>query len=312
MPIDCRSIGSPSSPQPSPPRRRTLFASAATIALLLAALFGIAWTASERAIHPSAAHYAKGLADFPELHPRQVGFNSRTQTRIAGWFFPARRRTTIVLSHGFGDNQAQMLPYAAFLVRQGFSILTYDMRSRGSSGGDAVTFGGLESLDLSSAVDYLMTRSDVDRDRIGAMGVSLGGATTILAAASDSRIKAVVDDSGFSDVPSAVRNSFEHFIRLPPVLFAPMTVFIARLRTGIDMNRISPVDVIARISPRPVLIIHCMTDKVLLPDNSERNFRAAGEPKYFWRIPAGDHVGGLEVAGQEYERRVSQFFDSLR
>jgi hypothetical protein len=37
------------------------------------------------------------------------------------------------------------------------------------------------------------------------------------------------------------------------------------------------------------------------------------EPKKFWRIPAGDHVEGLKVAGQEYERRVSQFFEnSLR
>src|ERR1035438_210564 len=83
------------------------------------------------------------------------------------------------------------------------------------------------------------------------------------------------EGSGFSDAPAAIRSSFEHFIGLPSFPFAPLTVSIMRLRTGIDVNRIRPADVIARISPRPLLIVHCMDDKVVPPDNSERNFAAA-------------------------------------
>jgi fermentation-respiration switch protein FrsA (DUF1100 family) len=176
-----------------------------------------------------------------------------------------------------------------------------------------VTLGGLEHLDLMSAVDYLVTRPDVDRDRIGAMGVSLGASTTLLAAADDARIKAVLDDSGFSDAPKVIGSSFEHFIGLPPFLFAPVTLSIVHLRTGIDVGAVRPVDVIWRISPRPLLIIHCMNDTVVPPDNSDRNFAAARDPKQFWRISTGGHIDGLKVAHDEYERRVSQFFDeSLR
>src|ERR1017187_4184891 len=119
----------------------------AAVALLLAAVLGIGWIASERAIHPAICHYEKGLADFPDLHPYQVSFESRTHIRIASWFFPAARRATVLLSHGYGDNQIQMLPYADFLVRQGFSVLTYDMRNRGRSGGDAVQTCVPERLD---------------------------------------------------------------------------------------------------------------------------------------------------------------------
>jgi fermentation-respiration switch protein FrsA (DUF1100 family) len=202
-----------------------------------------------------------------------------------------------------------MLPYAEFLHGAGYSVLTYDMRNRGRSGGEAVTLGALESLDLISAVDYLTTRADVDRGRIGALGISLGGSTTLLAAANDPRIKAIVDDSGFSDAPGVIESSFEHFVGLPAFPFAPITMAIVGWRTGIDVKRIRPVDVVARIAPRPLLIIHCMDDTVVPPVDSERNFNAAGEPKSIWRISAGGHARGHAVARQEYERRVIEFFD---
>jgi len=276
---------------------------------LIVLLAGVGWVGSERAIHPAARHYATTLADYPDLHPSEIRFPSRTRITIAATFFPGARRAVIVLSHGYGDNQAQMLPFAAFLHGAGYSVLTYDMRSRGRSGGDAVTLGALEPLDLISAVDYLTTRADVDGGKIGALGLSLGGSTTLLATANDTRIKAIVDDSGFSDAPAVIESSFEHFIGLPAFPFAPITMAIVGWRTGIDATRIRPVDVVARIAPRPLLIIHCMGDRVVPPVNSERNFQAAGEPKSIWRIPTGGHAKGHAVARREYERRVIEFFD---
>jgi fermentation-respiration switch protein FrsA (DUF1100 family) len=277
--------------------------------LAIAALLAIGWVGSERAIHPHVAHYRYGPADFPDLVPQQFAIDGRDHTTLAAEFFPGARRATIVLSHGYGDNQVQMLPYAEFLHKSGFSVVTYDMRNRGRSGGDAVTLGALEQGDLISIVDALTRRADVDRDRIGALGVSLGGSTTLLAAAADSRIKAVVDDSGFSDAPNVIESSFEHFIGLPAFPFAPVTVSMVHLRTGIDATTIRPMDVVGRISPRPLLIVHCMQDKVVPPDNSDRNFAAAGEPKQFWHIPTGGHIAGHDVARAEYEQRVTQFFD---
>src|SRR4029077_15614185 len=87
------------------------------------------------------------------------------------------------------------------------------------SGGRAVTLGALEPLDLVSAVDYLTTRDDIDQNRIGALGLSLGAATTILAAADDRRIGAVVADSSFSGACSGISSSFQHFIGLPAFPF---------------------------------------------------------------------------------------------
>jgi fermentation-respiration switch protein FrsA (DUF1100 family) len=289
--------------------RRIVAVLCALVLVLAVAVVGtVGWIGSERAIHPNAVTYAWRLADYPNLRPQNVTFISRTGIKIAARFFPGRSHATIILSHGYGDNQNQMLPWANFLNRAGYSVLTYDMRDRGRSGGDAVTLGALEQYDLISAVDRLMSRRDVDKARIGALGVSLGGATTILAAAQDRRIKAVVDDCGFADAPTAIANGFAYFIHLPAFPFAFISVKLAEWRASVDVEKVSPVDKIGLISPRPIFIIDGLADKAVLPVNSKRNFAAAKAPKQIWWVQGAGHVQSRVVAGAQYVRRVVAFF----
>jgi fermentation-respiration switch protein FrsA (DUF1100 family) len=159
-------------------------------------------------------------------------------------------------------------------------------------------------------VSYAAGRSDVDANRIGILGISMGGASAILAAAKDKRIRAVVDDSGFSDGPRVIATAFEHFVHLPAFPFAPITVAIADLRAGIDITRVRPVDVIAEISPRPLLIIHDQGDPVVLADNSLRNFAAARLPKQLWLVPGSGHADAQIIAKSQYQSRVTSFFEA--
>ena len=278
--------------------------------LAVAVLLGVGWVGSERAIHPATPHYSYSEADYPELHAQAVTLRSRTGIPISASFYAGPRSATIILSHGYGDTRTLMLPYAAFLNRAGFSVLTYDMRARGQSGGDAVTLGALEAQDLLSVVDYAAGRAGVDASRIGALGLSLGGATSVMAAARDPRIRAVVDDSGFSDAPGVIDNSFEHFVGLPKFPFATISTAIASARIGIDIGTVQPVADAGSIAPRPLFIIHCAQDTIAPPLNSERIFAQAREPKSIWRVPTGGHVDGHKVAREEYERRVIGFFEA--
>ncbi len=269
----------------------------------------ICWSASTRAIHPKEHGYAWSLATYPDLQARDVLFPSRTGIQIQGRFFEGSKPAVIVLSHGYGDTQDQLLPFAHFLHQDGFSVLTYNMRSRGGSGGSAVSLGALEQTDLVSAVDFLAQQKETRGEPVGAWGISLGGATSILAAAQDSRIKAVVDDSGFSDAPNVIQSAFSHFIHLPTFPFAPLTVGLSEERIGVSITDVRPMDVIGRISPRPILMIHCLGDVLVPPDNTERNLSRAGEPKEVWWIPGGYHASGHRIAKAEYEQRVNEFFE---
>jgi uncharacterized protein len=171
-----------------------------------------------------------------------------------------------------------------------------------------VTLGALEQNDVVSVVSYAVGRKDVDANRIGILGISMGGASAILAAAKDQRIRAVVDDSGFSDATRVIAAGFEHFIHLPAFPFAPITVAIADARAGIDVTRVRPVDVIAEISPRPLLIIHEQGDLVVPPENSLRNFAAAQQPKQLWLVPGSGHAEAQTIVQSEYQSRVTSFF----
>src|SRR5690242_21586222 len=181
---------------------------AVVVVLLLVAAAGLtalAWRASSRAMHPGQPHYVLSLADYPELKPEEVRVGA-----LAGRFFPGRERATIILTHGYGGSQDEMLPVADAMHRSGFTVFTYNLRRD-------VTFGAKEQDDLISVVDYLSGRSDVDGERIGALGFSMGAATTIMAAAREPRIKAVVADSAWRTAKSWLRPSWnprDHFSRL--------------------------------------------------------------------------------------------------
>jgi uncharacterized protein len=97
--------------------------------------------------------------------------------------------------------------YAAGLARRGFATLAFDHRSFGSSAGSPrqdESVGG-KLADLRDAVSHLAVRADVDPDRIGCVGVCLGGGYAVRAAATDPRIRAVATVAGCFNDPSAFR-----------------------------------------------------------------------------------------------------------
>ncbi|HNB54830.1 MAG TPA: alpha/beta hydrolase, partial [Anaerolineales bacterium] len=80
------------------------------------------------------------------------------------------------------------------------------------------------------------------------------------------------------------------------------------LRTGVNPWQVSPVDDIAGISPRPVLLIY--GEQEAASGRAEMQFDAAGEPKELWIVPGGAHGQNYLVAPEEYARRVVEFFNT--
>jgi pimeloyl-ACP methyl ester carboxylesterase len=132
---------------------------------------------------------------------------SNGDIRLAGTLIsPAAgpRHPAVVLVHGSGaENRDTILPFARFLVRHGMAVLGYDKRGVGGSSGDWNT-ASFEDLagDVVAAVEYLKTRTDIDRTQIGLLGISQAGWIMPLAAVRAKDLAFLISISG-AGIPAA-------------------------------------------------------------------------------------------------------------
>src|SRR4051794_31911586 len=104
------------------------------VLLFVGGLAGLGWKTSSSAIHPTPGQQLWQLADYPRLLPEKIVVRTKGAS-LAARFFVGRSRATIVLSHGYGGNQDELLPIAGALHDAGFSVFTYDLRGCGRSTG---------------------------------------------------------------------------------------------------------------------------------------------------------------------------------
>lgn len=285
-------------------RRLALVASALTGAPLL-----VAWLISEHVLHPKPKVEDHDLGDF-ELPAEEVYFPSRDGTRLAGWFIPAGTTAPspgVVLSHGWRRSRAELLPHADFLHRAGFAVFAFDHRHRGKSGGEAITMGLQEQDDLLGTLDQLCARPEVDAERIGVLGMSMGAVVAILVAARDQRVCAVVAECPYATNEAIMTRSIRHYFRLPRFPFAVLAKWVIERRLGQSLDSAEALAAVGALSPRPLFLIADERDAVIGSQEAERLFQAAGEPKRFWLVPGADHSRGWQAAPEEYERRVLDF-----
>ena len=80
------------------------------------------------------------------------------------------------------------------LARHGYGVLLFDRRGEGTSDGEPNAWGWGGDADVKAAIAYLRRRPDVDPDRIGGLGLSVGGELMIETAAETDALAAVVSE----------------------------------------------------------------------------------------------------------------------
>jgi uncharacterized protein len=240
-----------------------------------------------------------------------IGFDSTDGTPVRAWLALAKvGAPAIVLVHGFKTSREEMLPWARILHNAGYNALLLDLRGTGRSGGAAIGLGATETRDIVAAVQ---TASEEFRtDHVAVLGISLGAGAVILAAADDPQISAVITDSAWTDQDFQLARL--GVIDLGPfrLPLPPLGVLAVNAMVGADVTRARPLDAIARIAPRPILLIHSADDdNATTPvEGARKLFAAAGEPKELWVAPRGGHVGAINAFPDEYRAHLLAFLDS--
>jgi uncharacterized protein len=234
-----------------------------------------------------------------------VAFTTSDGLTLRGWYVPSRNGAAVVAFPGRAGPQKP----ARMLVRHGYGVLLFDRRGEGESDGDPNAFGWAMDRDLKAAAAFLRHRPEVEPNRIGGIGLSVGGEMLIQTAAESTAFKAVVSEGAGA---RSLRENLEKPRRLSELSALGVSL---GLTTGVALfsNHLPPPnlkELSARIAPRSVFFIYALhgtggEEKQLNP----KYYAAAGAPKQIWEIPEAAHTGGIDARPQEYERRVVGFFD---
>jgi uncharacterized protein len=238
----------------------------------------------------------------------EVVITNNDGLKLVAWYVPSENQAAVIAQHGYKMCRDEMLPAAAALHRHGYGVLLCSVRAHDRCDGEQLSFGIREEQDLETWLQYLLTRPDLDPDRIGALGNSMGGSLVIQLAARNPRIKAVAADSAFSSLDDTVATSVTHYTGLPAFPFAPLIRFWAGVETGCDLSQVNAKVWIKQISPRPVFLMQGGADTTVPGASGQLLYAAAGEPKELWFDPATTHAR-FATNMPAYERRVTDFFD---
>jgi fermentation-respiration switch protein FrsA (DUF1100 family) len=238
-----------------------------------------------------------------------VSVKSVDGLKLVGWSVPSKNGAVVILQHGYKSTREEMLNEAEMLYRHGYGVLLTTVRAHDHSEGEMITFGMREVRDMDAWYQYLLTRTDLDPERIGMLGNSFGGMLVIEYAAQNENIKAVVADSAFSSLNDTVSTSVTYFTDLPAFPFAPLIIYWAERETGFKLEDIDATKWVAQISPRPVFLMQGGADVAISANSGQRLYDAAGEPKELWFEPDLGHVDFDSKRADEFERRVVEFFD---
>lgn len=248
-----------------------------------------------RAARESVATELPGLED--------ARLSTSDGIELAAWYVPSVNGAAVVLGHGLGANRTQLLPQARALTQAGFGVLLLDWRAHGDSGGDLCTWGDHERRDVSVALDFLASRADVEPDRIGGLGLSMGSTSLIMGAARDPRLSSLMLE--------ATSSSIEDGAALDPPRWGPISTWPALevfRRAGVDVSAVRPIDVLGGFGPGKLLLVYGEKDPWVPPEMVQKMTKAVQAPEQVWVVPGAGHGDCWNVAGPLYSERMIAFF----
>jgi fermentation-respiration switch protein FrsA (DUF1100 family) len=165
------------------------------------------------------------------------------------------------------------------------------------------------SKDTQAAINFL--RANAPGEKIGVIGVSMGGAAVLLASP-PLNVDAIVLEMVYPTLNQAVSDRLTTRLGSWARILTPLLTWQLKLRLGITAEDLRPIDPVGQITA-PKLFIAGAEDLYTTLEESRQLFAAASEPKQLWVVGGASHQDLHAFARDEYERRVLAFFaQSLR
>jgi hypothetical protein len=222
-------------------------------------------------------------------------FPSADGTKLHGWFVPVTKgkaKGTVVFSHGNAGSVAHHFGFVSWLPAAGYHVFLYDYRGYGKSAGKVARKGMIE--DVAAAFAHVASRKEVDPGILLSLGHSLGGAKSVAALAGQRPrgLRGVATIGAFASYRTVAQ------------------AWAGKTGASLVTDEFAPKDLVAKLAPVPVLVIHGEADEVVPFAEGETLAAAAHEPKQFWKVPGGRHNDLLERDGGAWRKKLLDWLDA--
>jgi fermentation-respiration switch protein FrsA (DUF1100 family) len=284
---------------------------AALVAVALLAAYAVAsYVVYRRAFVPAKRAFLDDFTFTPfefQADSEEVELITADGISFGAWHFrqPGSPQTVIV-SGGHKGQRTNSLGISAALWRKGFNVILYSYRGMPGSDRAPITFGIKEVLELQAVIAF--ARKRVAHARIGLLGYSMGAVVSLLGAAGEPGVEALVLDSPFSDLRTLLAENVWRASRLPGAPIVWLAGVMLRLRSGCRLSDCSPQSVLSSLEPRPLFFIHGGADDITSVNHSRRLYEGYRGPREIWIVQGAPHTGAYFADRPLYVERVAGFF----
>jgi alpha-beta hydrolase superfamily lysophospholipase len=264
----------------------------------------------------------------PQPDAEEVTLTTAEGLKLHGCYLPTtapRRKGVILFGLEFGANRWSCVPYCEDLRAAGYDVFALEWRNQGDSDvqPDYEPLPWVcdrDTADCRTALEYLKTRPDADPRGVGLFGISKGGGAGLVVMADDPAIRCAVTDGAFATYSTmvpyarvwfAIYNTNYAFHGLLWAWYYGWVAKVGIAQAGRErgVKFLSVEKAVRRLGRRPWLMIHGADDTYIKATMARDLFRCARGPKELWVVPGAKHNQALNLVGDEYKRRLREFFD---
>jgi len=283
---------------------------AVVLLVLVVAYLAICFFVAVRFSAPNRQPVERTPAD-TGLEYREVSFESTDGVPLAAWWVHPEDESlsrAAVLVHGWNGDKSDryVVETTQIYARAGYGVLLLDLRGHGASGGERRTLGYKETRDVHGALAWLESEG-FEPEEVMLHGWSMGAAT-VVRSAPGTGVAAVVEESGYADLPLVLRKQIPENSGLPR-LFNPGIFLAAKFFLGLDPWAVRPGQDAARLREEgvPLFVIHSTADEEVPFEHAGLFVRAYPEAE-LWELEGYGHVEAY--THPEYEERLRNFLES--
>jgi len=242
------------------------------------------------------------VRDEPHYRVLRVCFDSVNDERVPGLLSLPKVQgevPCVVFLHGYGGRKEDILEAAEMIAKEGYAIMAIDAEYHGErreEGKELYSPNITDSVrgitqtvvDLRRAIDYVETRPEIDKGKIGYAGGSMGGILGAIFIGVEPRVKAAALIVAGGNMSLMIRESQHHTMPAIGEFLRREGLSYEGLQSLLDP--IDPINFISRFSPRPV-VFHLGKYDTIVPSEAGRQlYEKAGQPKEIYWYDAGHDV----------------------